>query len=46
MILDEHSDPLKVIAYATELLNKVDEQRKQAKRINKYQKLFKLEGSK
>ncbi len=37
MLLDEHSDPEKVISYLVNLKEMVDAQQKEAKRINKYQ---------
>ncbi|KAJ9505501.1 hypothetical protein QJQ45_023785, partial [Haematococcus lacustris] len=45
-ILHEHSDPLQVLAYTQELLDKVATQRAVSQRINKYQRLFKLEETK
>ncbi len=46
MILDETSDQEQVLAYTSELLKKVEAQTAAAQRINKFQRLFKLEETK
>ena len=46
MILDENSEEEKVLEYTSELLAKVAAQKEVSERINKFQKLFKLEETK
>ena len=42
MILNENSDPVKVLEYMTDLKEKVTIQQRDASNVSKYQRLFRL----